>query len=156
MYEIEDQDLKLSEKFKAAQLKLEIKKQEIIAVNKKENNDTIEACLLFQSNVSYFKEKTKGYKIVDKPNSIAEELLNDFPKADYDILLKIIKKEGFVTYSQLSIFIFICLLMGYLSIVIYSCFTVSFSTLLTFIIPLTLFFVILFLFLDSYIINIRR
>lgn len=155
MYEIKDEDLKLSEKFKAAQLKLETKKQEIVAVNKKENNDTIEACLLFQSNISFFKEKAKDKKLVERSNFILDYLLKEFPKADSKVILKLIKKNGIYTYNQIILFLLFTLSIPFLIIQFYllssSGWTVS--TLLNYCTPLSLVFILLFLVIDANIVH---
>lgn len=151
MFEIKDEDLQLSEKFKLAQLNLETKKQEIIAINKKENNDTIEACLLFQSNVSYFKEKIKEKRVVDKTRYIVEYLLKDFPKANPEVLLRAIKKQGIYTYNQILLFVLFLFSIPYFLVNGYLLFYFgfSFNTVLNYCIPATLAFIVLFLMLDA-------
>lgn len=155
MYEIKDEDLKLSEKFKAAQLKLETKKQEIVAVNKKENNDTIEACLLFQSNISYFKEKAKAKKLVEKSNFILDYLLKEFPKADSRVILKLLKKHGIYTYNQIILFLLFILSVPFLIIQLYLIFSLglTISTILNYCTPVSLVFILLFLVIDANIVH---
>lgn len=106
MYEIKEEDLQLSEKFKEAQFKLQENKKELIQVSKKANNDTIEALLLFQSNSAYFKDVLKNQKMVDKQALILKELIKTFPKADKKVLLITLIKNGYLNYNQYnSIFV---------------------------------------------------
>ena len=157
MYKIEDEDLKLSEKFKKAQLNLEIKKQEIVAVNKKQNNDTIEACLLFQSNVTYFKEKVKDHRLVNRASYLVNQLTTDFPKANEKVLLKLIKKNGIYTYNQIISIVFLVLLIPFFSSQFYllSHFGFNSSTFFNYCMPSSLLFSLLVLIIDSHIVNKR-
>lgn len=109
MYEVEEKDLQLSVTFKKAQEKLLNKKQEIIAVNKKENNDTIEASLLFLSNIEYFKNKYKGSS-VSKHMLILDELQQTFKNANLDTLATLLNKNRFYSLSVLTNFFTICIL----------------------------------------------
>ncbi len=103
MYEVKEEDLKLSSNFEKANQKILKKKEEIILNNKNENQDTIEALLLFTNNLSYFKELTKGLSLSSKYNLIFKELKKSFPKADDKLLHKHLFKRGYLSYSALNV-----------------------------------------------------
>lgn len=153
MYEIKENDLQLSEKFKTANLNLEYKKQEIILANKKENNDTIEASLLFLSHKAYFKEKHKNTLVIEKKQQIKRELIKSFPKLNENTINLLLTKHGFFTYKEL-VSVLIIILSG-LFILLSCTLFFMFNLTVNIILPLLAVFIILFLFLDTYITRLR-
>lgn len=103
MYEVNEEDLKLSSNFQKANEKILKKKEEFILTNKNENQDTIEALLLFTNNTSYFKQITKGLSLSSKYNVIFKELKKNFPKANDKVLNKYLFKRGYLSYSILNV-----------------------------------------------------
>lgn len=158
MYEIKDEDIQLSENFKKAQLKLETKKQELISLNKKENNDTIEASLLFISNSAYFKELTKGQLIVNKPDIIKKHLIREFPKLDIKYVDKVLIKHGYFNYIHYMTFFSVIFLIIYLVTVIglINQYGFSLSVFITKILLSGCFFLIILLLIDYWIVLIKR
>lgn len=152
MYEVKEHDLKLSKKYLELQSKLDQKKFELIEQDKKVNDQTIEACLLFQSNKVYYKNLVKDLRYFDKKDSIIRSISKSFPEVDINLLEKEINKVFLSEKTYCIILISLFLFLYFLIIGIVT-FILSFklSFILTYYLPIFCVLLLIFIFIDSYI-----
>lgn len=148
MYEVKENDLKLSKKYLGLQAKLDQKKFELIEQDKKVNDQTIEACLLFQSNVEYYKDSVKNLKYFSRKDSIIRTIHRAFPESDVKFLEKEINK---VIISEKAYCYFMIILFSILFLISSITIYFIFSFKLQYYIPLFCGLILLFIVIDSYI-----
>lgn len=152
MYEVKENDLKLSKKYLGLQAKLDQKKFELIEQDKKVNDQTIEACLLFQSNVEYYKDSVKNLKYFDRKDSIVRTIHRAFPESDVKFLEKEINKviisEKVYCYFIATVFTILYFITIFIINLI---FTFNFHHIFQYYLPLLCFFILMLVFVDSYI-----
>jgi len=152
MYEVKENDLKLSKKYLELQTKLDKKRSELIEKDKKVNDQTIEACLLFQSNKEHYKSLVKDLKYFDKKDSLIRSISRDFPECDIKLLAKEIDK---VIISEKSYCYFMCLMFAivfFIGTLVFN-FIISFKIvhIFQYYFPLFCILILIFIFIDSYI-----
>ena len=101
---VDDKDLELSNKFKNYQFVLDMQKQNKVLDFKKNHSDTVEAGIIVEHNIDYFKNKFKDYPLLKRRPALVLELKERFPNLNEKALSKVLRKKGFYTESFVAVF----------------------------------------------------
>lgn len=140
--EFEEDYTKPSVKYQDTQYLIDLEKKKIMRDYKNQTHDTIEAVLIFNRNVGYYKAKHELTPFLKRRDKILTELKSSFPKLNEDVVTKSLRKHGvysknFIANSLVTIFVIINTVL--LNVLLLFAFTVVVSiviTVLTFIISL--------------------
>lgn len=146
MYDVQDEDLRLSHKYVEAQNIINTISKERIEKYKDVNSDTVEATLLFEANKKHFNSIVGSYPAI-KHELILQCLEKTFPELDRQVVSKRLIKSGILPYKWLlRILFFFLLILGLIAVV--------FLPKVIFIYPmLILLGGIIFLLIDTYVLN---
>lgn len=95
---VEDNDLQLSSKYKNYQYLLDAQKDKMNVDYKKSNSDTIEAAIILNNNLDYFKLLYQSSPFLKRRELLVRELKKQFPDLDESKFSRYLTKQGF--YSE--------------------------------------------------------